>query len=121
MPAFGGTDPADQGQSSGACGRQYLAAPARPAGDAADCDTFAGFESTGWHALFAPTGTPTEVVTRINRELDRILRTPEVVERMLAMGSIAEGSASPQAVGAFVNAEHERWVKIVKSLNIVAG
>ena len=83
-------------------------------------DTFAGFESTGWHALFAPTGTPTEVVTHINRELDRILRTPEVVERMLAMGSIAEGSASPQAVGAFVNAEHERWVKIVKSLNIVA-
>ena len=81
-------------------------------------DTFAGFEYTGWHALFAPAGTPAEVVMRINRELDRILRTPEVVERMLAMGSIAEGSGSPQAVGAFVDAEHERWAKIVKSLNI---
>ena len=83
-------------------------------------DTFAGFEYTGWHALFAPAGTPSEVVTRINRELDRILRTPEVVERMLAMGSIAEGSGSPQAVGAFVEAEHERWAKIVRSLNITA-
>ncbi len=83
-------------------------------------ETFAGFEYTGWHALFAPAGTPAEVVTRVNRELDRILRTPEVVERMLAMGSIAEGSGSPQAVGAFVNAEHERWIKIVKSLNITA-
>ena len=83
-------------------------------------DTFAGFEYTGWHALFAPAGTPADVVTRINRELDRILRTPEVVERMLAMGSIAEGSGSPQAVGAFVDAEHERWARIVKSLNIVA-
>lgn len=83
-------------------------------------DTFAGFEYTGWHGVFAPAGTPAEVVTRINRELDRILRTPEVVERMLAMGSIAEGTGSPQAVGAFVNAEHERWAKIVKSLDIVA-
>ena len=83
-------------------------------------DTFAGFEYTGWHALFAPAGTPAAVVLRVNRELDRILRTPEVAERMLAMGSIAEGGGSPQAVGAFVNAEHERWAKIVKSLNLVA-
>ena len=83
-------------------------------------DTFAGFEYTGWHALFAPAGTPADVVLRLNRELDRILRSPEVVERMLAMGSIAEGSGNPQAVGAFVNAEHERWMKIVKSLNLAA-
>ena len=83
-------------------------------------DAFAGFEYTGWHALFAPAGTPPEVVTRVNRELDRILRAPEVVERMLAMGSIAEGTGNPQAVGAFVSAEHERWAKIVKSLNIQA-
>jgi tripartite-type tricarboxylate transporter receptor subunit TctC len=83
-------------------------------------DTFAGFEYTGWNALFAPTGTPPEVINRVNRELDRILRSPEVVERMLSLGSIAEGTGSPQAVGAFVKAEHERWAKIVKSLNIVA-
>ena len=83
-------------------------------------DTFAGFEYTGWHALFAPAGTPPDVVTRVNRELDRILRTPDVVERMLAMGSIAEGTGAQQAVGAFVSAEHERWAKIVRSLNIIA-
>ena len=83
-------------------------------------DTFAGFEYTGWHALFAPAGTPAAVVMRINGYLDRILRTPEVAERMLALGSIADGSAAPQAVEAFINAEHERWFKIVKSINIVA-
>ncbi len=83
-------------------------------------DTFAGFEYTGWHALFAPAGTPAEAVTRMNRELDRILRTPEVVERMLTLGLIAEGSGNPQAVGGFVTAEFERWAKIVKSLNIQA-
>lgn len=83
-------------------------------------DSFAGFEYTGWNILFAPTGTPAEAVTRLNRELDRILRTPEVAERLLAMGSIAEGTGNPQAVGAFVNAEFERWGKIVKSLNIQA-
>lgn len=83
-------------------------------------DTFAGFEYTGWHALFAPAGTPPEVVARVNRELDRILRAPEVVERMLTLGLIAEGTGNPQAVGGFVNAEFERWDKIVKSLKIVA-
>ena len=83
-------------------------------------ETFSGFEYTGWNILFAPAGTPPEIVNRVNRELDRILRSPEVVERMLSMGSIAEGTGSPQAVGAFVNAEFERWAKIVKSLNILA-
>lgn len=83
-------------------------------------ETFQGFEYTGWNALFAPAGTPPEIVARVNRELDRILRTPDVVERMLALGSIADGTGSPQAVGDFVRAEHERWAKIVKRLNIVA-
>ena len=83
-------------------------------------DSFAGFEYTGWNILFAPTGTPPEAVTRINRELDRILRTPEVAERLLSMGSIAEGTGNPQAVGNFVTAEFVRWDKIVKSLNIQA-
>ena len=83
-------------------------------------DSFAGFEYTGWNILFAPTGTPAEAVTRINRELDRILRTPEVAERLLSMGSIAEGTGNPQAVGNFVTAEFVRWDKIVKSLNIQA-
>ena len=70
--------------------------------------------------MFAPAGTPAEVVTRVNRELDKILRAPEIAERMLAMGVIADGTGSPQAVGGFVNAEFERWAKIVKSLNIQA-
>ena len=83
-------------------------------------DTFAGFEYTGWHALFAPAGTPAEAVTRVNRELERILRTPEVAERMLTMGLNAEASSSPQVLATFVNAEFERWAKIVKSLNIQA-
>ena len=83
-------------------------------------ESFAGFEYTGWNILFAPAGTPPEIVLRVNRELDRILRSPEIIERMLSMGSIAEGTGDPQAVGAFVSAEFERWAKIVKSLDIQA-
>jgi tripartite-type tricarboxylate transporter receptor subunit TctC len=81
-------------------------------------ETFAGFEYTGWNILFAPAGTPPQIVSRVNRELDRILRSPEVVERMLSMGSIAEGTGNPQAVGAFVNAEFERWAKLVKQIGL---
>ena len=70
--------------------------------------------------LSQPAGAGPDVVARINGELDRILRSPEVVERMLAMGLAAEGTGNSQAVVGFVRAEHERWAKIVKSLGIVA-
>lgn len=83
-------------------------------------DTFSGFEYTGWNGLFAPAGTPGEVVTRVNRDLASLLRQPELVQRLQTLGSLADGSMNPAALAVFMNAERERWARIVKAIGIVA-
>ncbi len=83
-------------------------------------ESFGGFEYTGWNGLFAPAGTPADIVARMNRELAALLRQPEVVARLLTLGSLADGSLSPEAVGAFTKSERTRWAAIVKAIGIVA-
>ena len=83
-------------------------------------ETFSGFEYTGWNGLFAPVGTPAEVVVRMNRELATLLRLPEIAQRLQSLGSIADGSLSPTAFAQFMKAERERWAQIVKAIGVVA-
>ena len=83
-------------------------------------DTFAGFEYAGWNGLFAPANTPAEVVNRVNRDIQALLRQPEVVQRLAALGSIADSGMGTAAFAAFMKAERERWAGIVKSIGIKA-
>lgn len=81
-------------------------------------ETFAGFEYTGWNGLFAPAGTPPDVIARVNRDLEAILQQPEVVQRLQTLGSQAEPRMSVPEFEAFMRSERERWVKLVKQLDI---
>jgi tripartite-type tricarboxylate transporter receptor subunit TctC len=83
-------------------------------------DTFPGFEYAGWNGLFAPANTPTDVVTRVNRDIQALLRQPEVVQRLAALGSIADSGMGTAAFATFMKAERERWAGIVKSIGIKA-
>ncbi|MBA2962256.1 MULTISPECIES: Bug family tripartite tricarboxylate transporter substrate binding protein [Ramlibacter] len=83
-------------------------------------ETFAGFEYTGWNGLFAPAGTPADVVARVNRDVEALLRQPEVVQRLQALGSIAEPKMSVAEFDAFMRAERERWSRLVQTLRIQA-
>jgi tripartite-type tricarboxylate transporter receptor subunit TctC len=83
-------------------------------------ETFPGFEYTGWNGVFAPAGTPPEVLARVNRDLETVLRQPEVAQRMLALGSLAEQKMSVPEFEAFMRGEHERWREVVKALGITA-
>jgi tripartite-type tricarboxylate transporter receptor subunit TctC len=83
-------------------------------------DTFAGFEYAGWNGLFAPANTPAEVINRVNRDIQTLLRQPEVVQRLAALGSIADSGMGTAAFAAFMKAERERWAGIVKSIGIKA-
>lgn len=81
-------------------------------------ETFAGFEYTGWNGLFAPAGTPPDVIARVNRDLEAVLQHPEVVQRLQTLGSQAEPRMSVSEFEAFMRSERERWVKLVKQLDI---
>jgi tripartite-type tricarboxylate transporter receptor subunit TctC len=81
-------------------------------------ETFAGFDYAGWNGLFAPAGTPPDVIARVNRDLEAILQQPEVVERLRTLGSEPELHMSVAEFESFMRSERERWVKLVKQLGI---
>jgi tripartite-type tricarboxylate transporter receptor subunit TctC len=83
-------------------------------------ETFSGFDYSGWNGMFAPAGTPADVVARVNRDFRALLRQPEVAQRLLALGSVAEGGMEPAAFAAFMKGERERWATIVKAIGVTA-
>lgn len=78
-----------------------------------------GFDMVGWFAVVAPVGTPTEVVQRINKELNVLLADPDVVQRMATIGPIAEPLGTPDQTGAFLRQEHERWNGVAKEIGLL--
>jgi tripartite-type tricarboxylate transporter receptor subunit TctC len=76
-----------------------------------------GYEAVNIHGIFAPAGTPIAVVGRLNQEFVRVLKQPEVRERLLAAGLDPAGS-SPQELAAVVNSDLTRMSKVIRDGNI---
>ncbi|MDM0046665.1 tripartite tricarboxylate transporter substrate-binding protein [Variovorax dokdonensis] len=81
-------------------------------------ETFPGFDYAGWNGLFAPAGTPADVIARVNRDVEAVLLQPEVAQRLQVLGSQPEQHMSVPEFDAFMRAERERWAKLVKQLGI---
>jgi tripartite-type tricarboxylate transporter receptor subunit TctC len=81
-------------------------------------ETFAGFDYAGWNGLFAPAGTPPDVVAKVNRDVEALLRQPEIVQRLQTLGSLAETRMSVTEFDGFMRGERDRWSKLVKTLGI---
>ena len=79
-----------------------------------------GFESVAWWGVVAPAGTPPAVIARLNEELVKALKMPEVAEKLSAQGMDIVGS-KPEALQSFVQAEIVRWAKVVTDNKIKAG
>jgi tripartite-type tricarboxylate transporter receptor subunit TctC len=73
-----------------------------------------GFRFESWHGLFAPAGTPADVVARLEAEVARALADPALAKRFLDLG-ITPVSAGSQAFGRFAADERERLARLVKS------
>ncbi len=78
-----------------------------------------GYEAGPWYGVLAPAGTPKEIIARLNAELVKILRRPDVHQKVSADGGEVVGS-SPGEFTAHIRAELTRWAKIVKQANIRA-
>ncbi len=81
-------------------------------------ETYPGFELVGWFLIVAPAGTPAEVVQRVNREMDKILKDPETVRRLRDLGFFTEGAETPDAVAGTIRSDREKWERIVKEIGI---
>lgn len=78
----------------------------------------AGFDVDNWHTLFAPRGTPREVIVRLNAELNRVLSLPNVNEQLLSQQGAEAWVSTPEQAAAHVRAEVEKWGTIVQSSGI---
>jgi len=80
------------------------------------------YEVSAWNALFAPKGTPKEIVAALNDALVRALDDPATRKRLLDLGSILPVPAgrSPQALSDLVNSEVARWTPILKAAGAAA-
>ena len=75
---------------------------------------FPGYEISSWQGVFAPAGTPKDVVLKINGELVRMLKVPEVHGRISHEGADPVGS-TPEAFAQRVKSEITKWSKVIKT------
>jgi tripartite-type tricarboxylate transporter receptor subunit TctC len=72
-----------------------------------------------WYGMFAPAGTPAEVVARLNVELNALLAQPDIREQLARQGMLTAGGP-PDRLAELLRVELPRWVRVVKSANIKA-
>jgi tripartite-type tricarboxylate transporter receptor subunit TctC len=78
-----------------------------------------GYDFTGWMGVFAPARTPSSIVNRLHGELVRIIRLPDVKDRLSGDGAEPVGS-SPQEFSAYVDAELRKWSDLARKTGIRA-
>lgn len=82
-------------------------------------ETLRGYEVVNWFGMVVPAGTPHDIVNRLNQEVVKVLRLPDIHERLLTNGAEPVGT-SPEAFGAFMKSETAKWAKVIKEANIHA-
>jgi tripartite-type tricarboxylate transporter receptor subunit TctC len=78
---------------------------------------YPGFEAPAWWAVLASSKVPPEIVKRMNEELNKVLKNPEVAKKLDAQGIDVTGGTSAQA-SAFIEKQMDIWAKVVKDNNI---
>lgn len=76
-------------------------------------ETVPGFEATTWFAMFAPANVPRPVIDRLNAEVQRVFKLPDVQERLKTLGLDAVLS-SPEELARYQASEIVKWAKVVK-------
>ncbi|MBI3041353.1 MAG: tripartite tricarboxylate transporter substrate binding protein [Betaproteobacteria bacterium] len=76
-----------------------------------------GFEATTWHGVLVAAGTPAPVVEKLNAELNRILKLPDVRKRLTGLGAEIIGGTSREFAD-HIQREIPKWAKVIKAANV---
>lgn len=76
-------------------------------------ESLPGFDMTVWFGFLAPKGTPTDIVARLNAEMNRALKDPAFQTQLAGMG-VTPMPSSPAEFGSFIRREMTHWAKVVK-------
>jgi tripartite-type tricarboxylate transporter receptor subunit TctC len=77
-----------------------------------------GYESAGWFGVVASAGTPDEIVTGLNRQINDILQSPDVKARLTELGA-KPANLTPQQFLDFIRSDNDKWAKLIKERGIV--
>jgi tripartite-type tricarboxylate transporter receptor subunit TctC len=76
-------------------------------------ETVPGYEASGWYGALAPAATTRDLIAKLNAEMNRVMRLPEVAQRLAGDGVEAVG-ATPEQFAAYLRQEIAKWGKVVK-------
>ncbi len=79
-----------------------------------------GFAVDNWYGFFAPRATPRPVVGKLHTEINRILELPDVKDRLQGLGIFSFLAPNPEAFGAYIRAEIEKYAKVVRDAGVRA-
>jgi tripartite-type tricarboxylate transporter receptor subunit TctC len=83
-------------------------------------ETLPGFEAYEWHGVFAPAGTPPDIIAKLNSGLNAVIKQPDIAERLKQL-NVETRPNTPEEFRAFVASEMDKWSRVVREANIKLG
>ena len=80
-------------------------------------ESLKGFEADSWFGLMAPAGTPRDIVVKLNSEVQKVLTSPDIREKLLAQGGLVQGG-TPEQMAEQIRADLAKWGKVVRTANV---
>jgi len=75
-------------------------------------ETIPNYEASGWYGAFAPANTPRDLLLKVNQEMSRAMKLPEVIQRLSGDG-VEAVSSTPEQFGLYLRSEMSKWAKVV--------
>ena len=83
-------------------------------------ETLPGFDASIWHGVLVPRGTPAAIVQRLNRDLNDVLRLPEIADRMARQGAETVGG-TPQQFAALIKSDTAKYAKLLQAVGMAGS
>jgi tripartite-type tricarboxylate transporter receptor subunit TctC len=78
-----------------------------------------GFSASGWYGMMAPVATPKDIIAKLNAEITRVLRMPDIADRLNSLAA-EPAPGTPEQFGGFIRSEIDKWAKVVKAAHMKA-
>ena len=79
-----------------------------------------GYESLSWSGIAVAAGTPREVIARLNREVNLILASPDMRQKLAEQGADAVGG-TPETFAEHIKSERDKWSRVIRTANIAVN
>jgi tripartite-type tricarboxylate transporter receptor subunit TctC len=80
-----------------------------------------GFEAVSWFGVWAPAGTPPAIVAKANADIQKVFADPEFQEKFLKPSWLSPIPGSPEKFAEFIQAEADKWRKLIKAANLTVN